>query len=85
MMKKRLLPVELWLSAGQLEYNFRLSGSCFGCPGRTDNQNFEHCPVCPAFFFFFFFFPFFFNMGYNMHFERYSDVMQPTSCSDMIK
>ena len=37
-----LLVVDLWLSPGQLEHYFRLSGVCFGCPGQRDNQNFEH-------------------------------------------
>ncbi len=32
---------DLWLSVGQLHQYFRLSADVFGCPGRTDNQNFE--------------------------------------------
>ena len=42
MLKKWLLAVDLWLSAGQLEHYFRLSGACFGCSGQMDNQNFDH-------------------------------------------
>ena len=42
MLKNQLLAVDLWLSAGQLEHYFRLSGACYGCPGQMDNQNFKH-------------------------------------------
>ena len=30
---------------GQLQYYFRLSDSCFGCPWRSDNQNSDADPV----------------------------------------
>ena len=34
----------------QLQHNFPLSSTCFGCPGWKDNQNFKHCPrVCRLF------------------------------------
>ena len=32
-----LLAFDRWLSAGQSDHYFRLSGVCFGCLGRTDN------------------------------------------------
>ncbi len=40
--RTNLLQIQ-WLSVGQLYQYFWLSGDCFGCPGRTDNQNFERC------------------------------------------
>ncbi len=36
------LATDLWLSIGQLHLYFWLSGDFCGCPGRTDNQNYEH-------------------------------------------
>ena len=41
--KKWLLALDLWLSAEQLEDYLRLTGACFACHGRTDDQNFKHC------------------------------------------
>ena len=40
-LKPWLLAVDLWLSTGQPQHYFRLSGACFVCPGWMDNQNFE--------------------------------------------
>ncbi len=37
-----VLATDWWLSVGQLHQYLLLSGDFFGCPGRTDNQNFEH-------------------------------------------
>ena len=39
MLKGLLFAVNLWLAAGQLDRNCRLSGAFFGCLGRTDNTS----------------------------------------------
>ena len=36
---------DLWLSVGQLHQYLCLSGDIFGCPGHTENQNFERWPT----------------------------------------